>query len=186
MLTLPNGIAIRPLDPATEIGTVTDLLHRAYRELADMGLRYLATHQDEQTTEARIAGGECFVACAPDGAIVGTITFRPAEVTGGCDWYDRPDVASLQQLGVDPAWRGRGLGRVLADLAEQRAAQTGAVEIALDTAEPAKHLIAMYMRWGYRPVALTRWQSVNYQSVVLSKRVSTPGGEGNPPKIFRE
>lgn len=164
-----DGLQIRPLEPGDTIDELTDLLHRAYAPLAEAGFRFLATHQDAQTTTRRSADGECHVAVL-DGRIVGTITFCEAARTGGSPWYDRADVASFQQFGVEPTLGRRGIGSALMDLVERRARETGAAEIACDTAEGATHLVEMYERRGFRVVEQIDWRPVtNYRSVVLSK-----------------
>ena len=165
-------IIIRPLSPEDSIPDLTALLHRAYAGLAEMGLRFWATHQSDEVTRLRAAKGECFVAEA-DGVVVGTIVFMPAARTKGCPWYDRHDVASLGQFAVEPRLQANGLGRRLMSVVEERAIATGAREIALDTAEPATHLIDWYTRLGYRFVEHTQWEHTNYRSVILSK--SLPG-----------
>lgn len=101
-----DNISIRPWLPTDSATELTELLHR----LADMGLRFWATHQSVEVTEKRIAQGECFVAEA-DGVICGTIVFRDGARTGGCPWYDRPDVGSFVQFGVEPGLQAKGLGR---------------------------------------------------------------------------
>lgn len=161
-------VSIRPwlkTDSATEL---TELLHRAYARLAAMNLRFWATHQSAEVTEKRIASGECFVAVA-DGAICGTILFRDASRTNGSPWYNRPDVASFGQFAVEPGLQSRGLGRRLVAHVEDRAAASGAGELALDTAEPAVHLVEWYTRLGYRFIEHAQWQHTNYRSVLLSK-----------------
>ncbi|MBO1110866.1 GNAT family N-acetyltransferase [Bordetella petrii] len=163
-----NSIQVRLISPQDSIADLTALLHRAYARLAAMGLRYVATHQSEDVTRQRISKGECYVAVA-DGQLVGTITFKPIANTQGSPWLNRPDVASLAQFGVDPQWQSRGLGARLMALAEARAAQTGASEIALDTAESAMHLIGWYSRRGYRYIEHVQWQAVNYRSVIMSR-----------------
>lgn len=52
---------------------------------------------------------------------------------------------------------------------ERRAREEGAVELALDTAEPAQHLIDYYGRRGFRQVALTQWKGKTYRSIIMSK-----------------
>lgn len=165
-----DDISIRPWLITDSPAELTELLHRAYARLAAMGLRFWATHQSAEVTEKRIASGECFVAVA-DGAIRGTILFRDASRTNGSPWYDRPDVASFGQFAVEPALQSNGLGRRLIAYVEDCAAASGAVELALDTAEPALHLVEWYTRLGYRFIERTQWQHTNYCSVILSKPV---------------
>lgn len=114
--------------------------------------------------------GECGVVCHGR-AIVGTILFQDAESTSGCPWYGLPGVASAHQFAVEPLFQGMGLGRRLLDLAERRARETGAREIALDTAEGAAHRIAKCQRRGYRFVDRVQWETTNDRSVVMSKEI---------------
>ena len=131
-----DAIEVRRLTPADSIPELKRLLPRVYARLAAMGLRYMATHQSDEVTRERTSQGECYVALV-DGALVGTIMFKPANRTGGSPWLDRPEVASLGQFAVAPDVQAFGLGARLMDLVEARAAATGTAEIALDTAEPA-------------------------------------------------
>jgi GNAT superfamily N-acetyltransferase len=163
-----DAISVRPLQPSDSIPDLSALLHRAYTRLANQGLRYMATHQSDDVTRARIAKGECYVAIA-DGAICGTIVFIDAGRTKGYPWYDRADVASLGQFAVEPNLQAQGLGRRLISLVEARAAETGALEIALDTAEPATHLVDWYERLGYRFIEHAQWTHTNDRSVIMSK-----------------
>jgi predicted N-acetyltransferase YhbS len=98
----------------------------------------------------QVGQGACSVALV-DGALVGTIMFKPVDRTGGCPGLNRPDEASLGQLAVAPERQALKLGGRL-DLMEARAAETGAEEIALDTAESAAHLVGWYGRCGYRQI----------------------------------
>jgi GNAT superfamily N-acetyltransferase len=170
-VTPPGAPHIRPLEASDSLEELTDLFHRAYAHLIARGLNYTAGIQDVETTRRRIDGAECFVV-EDEGRLVGSITFRDAARSGGCPWYDRPDVATFQQLCVDPAYRGRGLAHALMDLAERRAAETGARELACDTAKPATDLVEMYTRRGYRIVGEADWEATNYESWILSKDVA--------------
>jgi ribosomal protein S18 acetylase RimI-like enzyme len=148
MTDRPN-ITIRPLSDLDSIEELTQLLHRAYKILADMQLRFVATYQDVETTRKRISGGICFVAEC-DGKIVGTITYYSPAHTGGSPFLDLPETAHMGQLGVEPEVRGRRIGKRLIEQVESVAIADGATELALDTAEPARHLIEWYERMGYR------------------------------------
>jgi GNAT superfamily N-acetyltransferase len=162
--------AIRLIGPDDSVAELTLLLHRAYGALAERGMRFFASHQDEDQTRKRIARGECYLAIHQT-RMIGTITWRDAGQTSGKPWYDRPDVASFGQFAVEPSWQGRGIGSRLLAVAEQRAAMTGAAELALDTAEPAHDLIRFYNKRGYRFIEYVQWDVVNYRSALLSKRI---------------
>lgn len=162
-------VLIEQFDPERHnVPELTGLLHRAYAGLAAQGLRYVASWQDDALTLKRAAGGQCFLLLR-ERRMVGTVVFRPAHLTSGCTWYDRPEVASFGQFAVEPDLQCHGLGGRLLELCEQRARETGAAELACDTAEPAEHLVRFYTRRGYRLVETARWEVTNYRSVILSK-----------------
>lgn len=167
-IALSDGLILRQIRAEDSIAELTALLHRSYARLADMGLRFMATHQTEAVTLERINQGECYVAIS-EGQLVGTIIFKPAERSSGSPWLDLAQVASLAQFAVSPDLQAQGLGGRLMDFVEQRALETGAQEIALDTAEPAKHLVEWYGRRGYRIIEHIQWGHTNYGSVIMSK-----------------
>lgn len=142
-----------------------------------MGFRYLATDQDVETTYRRASKGECYLV-ALQALIVGTIVVvPPGQRAPHCDWYDRADVAVLNQFAIEPKLQGRGLASRLLEFAEGRALELGARHTAVDTAQGAAHLIAFYTARGYREVARTSWKHTNYRSVILSKRLREQLGE---------
>src|SRR2546423_1628472 len=52
---------IRELAASDSISDLTALIRRAYKSLADLGLNYTGSYQDDQTTRERICGAECYV-----------------------------------------------------------------------------------------------------------------------------
>jgi GNAT superfamily N-acetyltransferase len=170
---------IRRIDETDSLEELTDLLHRAYAGLAAMGFRYLATHQNTETTARRVAKGECYL-MLNDWRIIGTIlVIPPSHPAPHCEWYDRPDVSVLSQFAIEPGLQGQGLGGQLLRFAESRAALLGATEASVDTAEGATHLIRFYEARGYREVGRAQWGHTNYRSVLLSKRLTAhPSGSG--------
>ena len=166
-----HGVEIRLLDEGDSLEDLTGLLNRAYGQLARMGLRYWATHQGVEDTKRRAEGGECWVAVL-GGEIVGTVLFKGPGRTEGCAWYERKDVASIHQFAVEPRLQRRGIGSRMLRFVEERARETGAREIALDTSEEARHLIGIYERRGYRIVDEADWRPmVNYRSVITRDHV---------------
>jgi GNAT superfamily N-acetyltransferase len=164
-----DQLQIRLLKEEDSFEELTELLHRAYARLANMGFRYLATHQDVATTKRRAAKGECYVGIIDDRVIatVLLVALRPGKAH--CEWYARPGVATLSQFAVCPELQGQGIGSRIVSFVEERAAALGASELALDTAEGATHLLAFYSKRGYRQVAYEQWDHTNYRSIILSK-----------------
>jgi GNAT superfamily N-acetyltransferase len=162
-------IAIRPIEADDNIDELTALLHRSYAALGNMGLNYTAVDQSPETTRKRLSRGFGFAAVDPQQRIVGTIVFYPPRRSAGSPWLERPDVAHFGQFAVDPALQRCGIGSRLMDVVEQQAREVGAKEIALDTAEPAIHLIELYQRRGYRFIEYAQWRGKSYRSVIMSK-----------------
>lgn len=165
---------LRLLAPTDSFDELTDLLHRAYKPLADAGMRYLATWQDAAKTRERCLAGECWIG-ESGGRIVATATLSLPGTAKGTPWFERADVAAFHQFAVEPKLQGSGLGGRVMSLLEERAAALGAKELALDTAEGAAGLIAFYAKRGYRFVEHADWRpDANYLSVVLSKTLRAP------------
>ncbi len=168
---LTDSLVIRPIEPQDSYERMTEILHAAYARLAAMNLRYKAVDQPVSVTRERAEAGECYVADL-DGRMIGTITLYPPEVLDvPSPWYRRKDVAVLSQFGVDPTHQAHGIGRRMVAALEDRARALGASEIALDTAEPATHLVEWYTRLGYRFVEHAQWGHTNYRTLILSKRL---------------
>jgi GNAT superfamily N-acetyltransferase len=165
----PQAISIRPLGAGDSIEELTALLHRAYAALGEMGLNYTAIDQTPEVTRSRMTGGLCLVATDAGGRVVGTAMFYRHGRSGDTPWFDRPDVAKCGQFGVDLPFQKRGVGAQLMQAVEDLARAGGAKELALDTAEPAQHLIDWYSRRGYRFIEYAQWEGKCYRTVILSK-----------------
>lgn len=164
-------VKIREWVPGDDVRPVTALLHRAYAELAAMGLRYVATHQDDETTRLRLAKDTSWVA-EDAGVLVGTIAVCPwTSLRNAAEGYRRPGLWLFHQFGVDPPCQRRGIGSKLLAVAEDHARRNGATEFACDTAEGATHLIALYERLGFEIVGEADFEDTNYKSFILVKRL---------------
>ena len=161
-------LTVRSLQPDDSITELTKLLHRAYARLGGMGLNYTAVDQTPDVTAKRLAGGQCFLA-EWSGALAGTIVVQPTYAENECDYFTRQGVAAVHQFGVDPSLQGKGIGRALLGQCEHWARANGYRELAMDTAEPAHHLVRLYNGLGYSQVGYVQWSGKVYRSVVLSK-----------------
>ena len=166
---MAEEIIIRLLNPQDDLEELTELLHRAYKRLADMGLRYVATYQDVTVTKRRIRTADCFVA-EHEGRLVGTIAFhRPRPWTDRPTDYEQGKIAHFAQFGVDPEYQGKGLGSRMLEKVEDFARSLGLPQLAFDTSEKSKHLIEWYGKRGYRFLQYVDWEVTNYRSVVMIK-----------------
>jgi len=159
---------IRIFQPTDDLAALTELLHVAYRPMAERGLHFTATHQSPAVTAQRLKHCTCWVA-ELDGQLIGTITLEPSRLDSSLALYRELGLFHFKQFGVHPDFKGRGLGRRLHDAMFAYASRQGGKIMALDTAAPAMDLIAMYLRWGYREVGRTQWPEVNYESIVMTK-----------------
>jgi ribosomal protein S18 acetylase RimI-like enzyme len=157
----------RDSDPVSEI---TDLLHRAYKPLADAGWKYVASYQDDTRTLHRIKTGRCFLLTDQD-KIIGTIVYYTT-------LYNRPDCPAIYnetgfshfgQFAVEPFFQKQGLGSMLMNHVEQFAQAEGNHTICFDTSEHAHHLIDYYKKRGYEFAAYHQWVDTNYRSAIMKK-----------------
>lgn len=121
-----------------DVPALRRLVNEAYQELADMGLNYTGTYQDEEITRRRLEGATLTYILQDGSELVGSISLS---VEG--------EIGYLNQLAVSPRHRRLGLGRKLVQLAEEEAGKRGCMLVKLDTAKPAKHLIEFYQNMGY-------------------------------------
>jgi GNAT superfamily N-acetyltransferase len=162
---------IRLLRDDDSLELLTGLLHRAYAELGAKGFHYKAVNQSVEMTRTRVAKGECYVV-EHESVVVGTAVLQPpSSPVPWCEYYDRPEVANISQLAIEPCHQRRGWGSQLMTRLEERARTLLAQEVAVDTSEGASHLIALYERRGYRHVGFAQWSHTNFRSVLLSKRL---------------
>jgi GNAT superfamily N-acetyltransferase len=165
------GILIRPYHPDDSIPEITALLHRAYAKPAGQGVRFWASRQDDAVTESRLKSGTSFLAIQ-DGKIVGTISVYGPNRDSGAEFYRRDDVNYFGQFGVDPALQGTGLGKRLYLTVEEHCRRNGVRFLACDTCENATELIAMYRRWGFKQAGQTKWEVVDFKSIILAKELT--------------
>ncbi len=165
-------VAIRLLDPEDRLDELTHLVRRAFAPLGAMGLNCTSVNQPVAVTRQRIAAGTCLVA-EWNRQLAGTLIVYPPGTDAEVPWYQGSEVASVHQFAVEPILHGMGIGVALLAEAERWAIARGHGEIALDTPEPASHLIEYYQRRGFRRVGSACLAGRSYRSAILSKPVET-------------
>lgn len=141
------------------------MVNDAYRPLAEMGLNFTGTFQDEDITRERMRDAKVFV-LKRDDRLIGSISLRqdPIPELGF-------DCVYINQLAVHPELKGTGLGSYLLDFSEYFTVQSNLERLRLDTAIPAKHLVEMYLRRGFRVVNEVQWDGKAYRSYIMEKNL---------------
>lgn len=163
---------IRPfIESSDSAEELTELLHRAYKRLADMGLNFIATFQSVEYTRSYFRKGQCFVLTSGE-KIEGTIFYQTVMWDDAPEIYKDQDSVLVGKFAVEPSLQKLGLGEKLMDFVESYAARNGKNRVVLDTSEKAQHLIDYYTRRGYKFIENWQWPDVNYRSVIMSKELA--------------
>ena len=175
-------ITIRSVGAGDDIAGLTALIHAAYAPQAAKGLRYWGTHQSVDDTRHRLASGHGLIA-ERAGELVGTITVRPPQPESQVELYRDQRTWTICQFAVAPELKGSGIGNALHDAAVSYAILHGGCKMALDTAEPATSLIAMYRAWGYELAGKVDWRPhTNYVSVLMFKTLTSEANSNAPQR----
>ena len=141
---------------AGQAEAVAALVERAYARWVPVIGRRPAPMDDDYA--ARCAAGQVF--CAMDGdALAGLVVIA-----------DAPDHLWLDNLAVDPAWQGRGIGSALLAFVEAEAACRGLPEVRLCTNQRMGANIALYARKSYAEAA--RQEEDGFRRVYMAKQVA--------------
>ena len=167
----PGDILLRRLEDGDSIEDLTDMLHRAFSRIGAMGIPCICANQPAEVTRQRISRGDCFVALSGD-LIIGTMTLYPPDPASDSKYYRNDGVGSLRQFAVDPPFHDLGIGSAMLHFAENWALRRGYLWLALDTPEPADHLIDYYQRQGFCCEETLQFAGRPYRSVVFSKSVA--------------
>jgi len=146
-----------------DVPALRRLVNAAYGELADRGLNYTGTFQDEEITRERMQGNDVYLASLGE-KLIGTISLELQD-------EDQP-LLYISQLGVLPEHKGQGIGRKLLLWAETVARTKGASRLQLDTAVPAVHLVSLYQSLGYEVIDEVQWRGKSYRSYVMEKKLT--------------
>jgi len=145
--------------PALRLATAADL--PAIRAIIDAAYtRYLARMDKPPAPMLRdygpsVADGTTWVAGSPIAAVL--------------TLYPREDHLYVENVAVDPAAQGRGLGRALMAFAEQEAARRGLTRMALVTHEVMTENQAIYARLGYTETG--RRAEDGYRRIFMEKHL---------------
>jgi GNAT superfamily N-acetyltransferase len=147
-----SSFAIRLAEPA-DSAVVTALVRAAYAHYVPRMGREPGPMTDDYA--ALIEDGRVHVAGA-DGSVQGVLVLLP-----------EADAMLLDNIAVDPARKGAGLGRALLAFAEQQTREAGYRAIRLYTHVTMTENIALYTRIGY--VETHRGEEKGFHRVYMTK-----------------
>lgn len=99
------------------------------------------------------------------------------QILGGLVLILQRDHMLLDNIAVDPAYQGRGVGRALLEMADAEAFAQGYRELRLYTHETMTENIAMYARIGW--IETYRGEQAGYQRVFMRKPLLPQDTEGS-------
>ncbi len=157
-----------------DIPQLTHLLNAAYRPLAELGLNYTATFQDDELTACGLLSGRTLV-LESEKQLIGTVKLRletagDSGVSLQLGGMDSP-ILYLSRFAVLPNLQGQGLGLYLLNLAESIAVKEGCRALQLDTAQSAKYLLEFYSSQGFQIIRPIFYEGKTYTSWVLEKKI---------------
>jgi len=92
-----------------------------------------------------IAGGGCIFLAADDGKIIGTAGL----------WKENETEYELIKMTVDPAYRGKGISRILMDRCLEEAKQRKATKLFLYSNSQLKTALQLYEKYGFQHIPVT-------------------------------
>lgn len=103
------------------------------------------------------------VASAPDGSLAGYAAYWAA-----------PDEAQITNVAVAPAWRRRGVGRLLLDALISLAADNGLQSLFLEVRTGNQAAIALYQSAGFQAVGIRRgyYQDNGEDAIIMLKNIA--------------
>jgi len=139
-------IAVRTAEPR-ELDAADRVARIAFGEYEARFPEWIPLLREGRPMARLAADGEVLVA-DHDGAIVGAVAYLAPGRSKEPAF--RPEWAVLRMMAVDPAHRGRGIARALAEECARRARRDGAASLALYTSPAMKIAVELYVRMGFQ------------------------------------
>jgi GNAT superfamily N-acetyltransferase len=136
---------------SSDLPAIRSLVQRAYAKYAERMDQLPMPVRADYVAEQR--AGQIWVVGEP---IVGVIVL-----------LNEPDCLLIENVAIDPAAQGTGLGRRLMEFAEEQAASSGSARLRLYTHEVMTENLAIYLHLGYHETE--RRSEDGYHRIFMSK-----------------
>lgn len=150
------GVTLAPLDPESDLDAVVRVESRSFPRPWNRPMFLQALTNPATRT---------LVARAPDGSVTGYLIGQVV-----------PGELQIHTVAVDPAWRGRGVGRVLVAAALAASAGEGAETATLDVRRSNGAARRLYEALGFRceAVRTAYYRDPNEDALVYWRRPTAP------------
>jgi putative acetyltransferase len=156
-----NGFALQQAESPQQIAAVRELFLE-YADSLNFSLCFQSFDKELASLPGEYAppGGRLLLA-AHNSQVAGCVALHKLE----------HEICEMKRLYVRPNFRGKGLGRVLAERVVADAKEIGYKRLRLDTVEPVMHdAVALYRQLGFREIAPYRENPIDgalYMELVL-------------------
>jgi ribosomal protein S18 acetylase RimI-like enzyme len=158
-------IVVKQLSETTiTYSNIADLLHSAFEERLQQGLRFTCSFMTAEQVEAKMNGGYVFVAFNRDTEeLIGTVTIHVnTDKQGNVFGYH-------EYLAVSPKAKNKGVGTKLAEAWNLLLQEKRAKYVYSDTACRARSSVNWHLKNGFQIYELESYRSTNYWSYVFIK-----------------
>jgi ribosomal protein S18 acetylase RimI-like enzyme len=142
-----SSVLVRSFQPA-DADAVNRIALAAFAEYEDTYSDWDAVRRGVGAMSTLADAGELIVAGLAPGTLAGAVAYMPPGSAPRADFFE-PEWPIIRMLVVDPAARGRGVGRTLTEECVRRAWRDGAKVIALHTSPAMEVAFALYVRMGF-------------------------------------
>ncbi len=158
-------IVLRLEDTNYTYSDVVNLLHEAFQERLEQGLRYTCSFITEEQLKKKTEKGIILVAKEEDsGALVGTMTLNFPDMIHEKFGY-------MEYVAVSSSVKTSGIGTMLFTHLQELAIQNGCAYLLSDTSTQAVSAVRWHQKLGYKIIGLESYRSTNYWSYVFRKQL---------------
>lgn len=162
------GIEILKLEDTNySYSDIVNLLHEAFQERLEQGLRYTCSFITEEQFRKKTEKGVVLVAKEMDSdALVGTMTLNFPDVVNEKYGY-------MEYVAVSNNVKTSGIGTKLFEYLQNLAIEKGCKYLLSDTSTQAESAVRWHLKLGYKIIGLESYRSTNYWSYVFRKQLVT-------------
>ena len=144
---------------------VVILMHEAFKERLEQGLRYTCSFITEAQFRVKSFGGIVFVAIDKGcGELVGTMTLNYPQTRSDKYGY-------MEYVAVRNDAKMLGIGSKMFDCLQKNAVENGCKYLLSDTSTSANSAVKWHLKLGFKIIGFESYHSTNYWSYVFRKQL---------------